>query len=138
MHPIRRRLALSLLVPIPLGIGTKLYGGPAAGWVHGHAGGILYVIFWTVVVVLAVPSLSPWTVAGGVFIVTYGLEFLQLWSPSGLEAIRNTFFGHALLGAHSDDGTSCTTPSGRCVEGYSYRGCLGGPRPTDSDRSMAT
>ncbi|PSQ60702.1 MAG: DUF2809 domain-containing protein [Bacteroidetes bacterium QH_10_64_19] len=99
MHPIRRRLALSLRVLIPLGIGTKLYGGPAAGGIHGHAGGVLYAIFWTVVVVLAVPSLSPWTVAGGVFIVTCGLEFLQLWSPARLEAIRDTFFGHALPGS---------------------------------------
>ncbi|PSQ81324.1 MAG: DUF2809 domain-containing protein [Bacteroidetes bacterium QS_1_63_11] len=135
MRPIRRRLTLSLLMLIPLSIGTKLYGGSAAGWVHGHAGGVLYAIFWTVVVVLAVPSLSPWTVAGGVFIVTCGLEFLQPWSPSGLEAIRDTFFGHALLGAHSDDGTSCTTPSGQRVEGCSCRWCLSGPRPIDSDLS---
>ncbi|MFB6279692.1 MAG: DUF2809 domain-containing protein [Salinibacter sp.] len=99
MHPIRQRLALSLLVLIPLGIGTKYYAGPAAGWVHGHAGGVLYVIFWTVVVVLAGPSLSPWAAAGGVFVVTCGLEFLQLWSPSWLEAIRDTFSGHALLGS---------------------------------------
>lgn len=99
MHPIRRRLSLSLLVLIPLGIGTKFYGGPAAGWVHGHAGGVLYVIFWTVVVVLAGPSLSPWTAAGAVFVVTCGLEFSQLWSPSWLDAIRDTFFGHALLGS---------------------------------------
>jgi hypothetical protein len=138
MHPIRRRLALSLLVLIPLGIGTKLYGGPAAGWVHGHAGGVLYVIFWTVVVVLAVPSLSPWTVAGGVFIVTYGLEFLQLWSPSGLEAIRNTFFGHALLGStfgrwdllHYAIGAVC---GGLFVQEVSRRTSADGLRPFNGD-----
>ncbi|PSQ76559.1 MAG: hypothetical protein BRD33_03015 [Bacteroidetes bacterium QH_6_63_17] len=78
---------------------NEVVRGPAARGIHGHAGGILYVIFWTVVVVLAVPSLSPWTVAGGVFIVTCGLEFLQLWSPAWLEAIRDTFFGHALPGS---------------------------------------
>ncbi|PSQ72343.1 MAG: hypothetical protein BRD31_01205 [Bacteroidetes bacterium QH_2_64_26] len=78
---------------------NEVVRGPAARGIHGHAGGILYVIFWTVVVVLAVPSLSPWTVAGGVFIVTCGLEFLQLWSPARLEAIRDTFFGHALPGS---------------------------------------
>lgn len=99
VHSIRQRLAVSLLVLIPLGIGTKFYGGPAAWWAHGHVGGVLYFIFWTVVVVLAVPSFSPWAVAGGVFVVTCGLEFLQLWSPVRLEAIRDTFFGHALLGS---------------------------------------
>lgn len=138
MHPIRRRLALSLLVLIPLGIGTKFYGGPAAGWVHGHAGGVLYVIFWTVVVVLAVPSLSPWTVAGGVFIVTCGLEFLQLWSPSGLEAIRDTFFGHALLGStfgrwdllHYAIGAVC---GGLFVQEVSRRTSADGLRPFNDD-----
>ncbi|MFB6272495.1 MAG: DUF2809 domain-containing protein [Salinibacter sp.] len=95
----RQRLAFGLVLLVPLGLGTKFYAGPAAGWVHGHAGGVLYVVFWTMVVALAFPSLSPATGAVGVFIVTCGLEFLQLWSPSFLQAPRNSFLGHALLGS---------------------------------------
>lgn len=96
---IRRRLALCLLLLIPLGIGTKFYVGPAAEWVHGHAGGVLYVIFWTAAVVLLVPTLSPWTAAAGVLLATCGLEFLQLWKLPGLQRVRDTFLGHVLIGS---------------------------------------
>lgn len=100
MHTkVRGRLALCLLLLIPAGIGTKVYAGPAASWVHAHAGGVLYVMFWTVVVALVVPSRSAWTAASGVFFVTCGLEFLQLWRPPALQAVRGTFLGHALIGS---------------------------------------
>lgn len=99
---LRCRLALCLLLLIPLGIGTKFYVGPAAEWVHGHAGGVLYVIFWTTAVVLLVPTLSPWTAAAGVLLATGGLEFLQLWKLPGLQRVRNTFLGHALIGSTFD------------------------------------
>lgn len=96
---IRGRLALSLLLLLPLGIGTKFYAGPASAWVHAHAGGVLYVMFWTVAVVLVAPRLSAETAAGGVLFVTCGLEFLQLWHPSALQTVRQTFIGHALIGS---------------------------------------
>ena len=99
---MRRRLALTLVLLVPLGIGTKFYAGPAAGWVRGHAGGILYVVFWTTAVALVLPSPSPWRVAGGVFFVTCGLEFLQLWRPPTLRTIRQTFLGWVLIGAAFD------------------------------------
>jgi hypothetical protein len=56
-------------------------------------------MFWTGAVVLAMPTLSPWTAAIGVFFVTCGLEFLQLWQPAMLQTLRQTFIGHALLGS---------------------------------------
>lgn len=96
---VRRRLALSLLFLVPLGIGTKFYAGPAAGWVRGHAGGLLYVMFWIVVGATVLPHLSPWKTAGGVLFVTCLLEFLQLWHPPVLQAVRQTFIGQALLGS---------------------------------------
>ncbi|MFB6097597.1 MAG: DUF2809 domain-containing protein [Salinibacter sp.] len=95
----RLRLALSILVLVPLGIGTKFYVGPGAQWVQGHAGGLLYVVFWTTVVAVIVPTVSPWRAACGVFIVTCILELIQLWSPPVLQSVRQTFFGHALLGS---------------------------------------
>jgi len=105
MYPkIRQRLALCLLLMVPLGIGTKLYAGPAAEWIRAHGGGLLYVIFWTAVVSLLAPSLSPWKAAGGVFFVTCGLEFLQLWRPPILQAVRETFVGRALIGSTFDGG----------------------------------
>jgi hypothetical protein len=95
----RRRLALAIFALVPLGIGTKFYVGPAAGWVQAHAGGVLYVVFWTLVVLWGRPALSVWAAAAGVLAVTVGLEGLQAWEPAFLEAVRNTFVGHALLGS---------------------------------------
>jgi hypothetical protein len=95
----RLRLLISLLVLVPSGVATKFYGGPAAGWVQAHAGGVLYVIFWTAVVLALRPSLSGPMAAAGVFVGTCLLEGLQGWHPAPLEAIRNTFVGHAVLGS---------------------------------------
>ena len=91
------------LAPLPalavLGVATKLYTGPGAGWVTGSAGGVLYVAFWVLVVLALRPVLTPARVAGAVFLVTSALEFLQLWQPAWLAPIRANFVGHALLGS---------------------------------------
>lgn len=96
---VRRRLLAATLILVPLGVGTKFYAGPGNGWVQAHAGGTLYVIFWTFVVLCRWPRLSPWTAAGGVLVATILLEGLQLWQPPVLETIRDTFVGHAVLGS---------------------------------------
>jgi hypothetical protein len=94
---IRPLVCAALLVP--LGVGTKLYSGPLADWVRDSAGGFLYVMFWVFVVLGAAPHLRPGPVCVAVFLVTSALEFLQLWHPPFLTAVRSTFVGHALLGS---------------------------------------
>ena len=59
---------------------------------------MLYEIFWVLVAIEVWPRWSPWRVAAGVLAVTSTLEFLQLWHPPALEAIRATFIGSALIG----------------------------------------
>ena len=34
-----------------------------------------------------------------VLAVTFALEFLQLWKPPFLQAVRSTFLGHVLIGS---------------------------------------
>ena len=97
---VRFRLSLILAVLVPLGLVTKLYGGPGAAWVHAHAGGFFYVIFWCLLVLLIWPLLSPARVGITVFLVTSSIEFLQLWHPPPLQMIRSTFLGQALLGSY--------------------------------------
>jgi hypothetical protein len=99
VSPFRRRLLVAILILVPLGVGTKFYAGPGAGWVQAHAGGVLYVVFWSAVVLGLWPRLSPWTAAGAVLVATSILEGLQLWKPPVLEAVRDTFVGHAVLGS---------------------------------------
>jgi hypothetical protein len=96
---VRLRLLLVLAVVVPLGLATKFYAGPAETWVNSHAGGFLYVVFWCLFALAIWPRLSPWTVAGVVLLFTSMLEFLQLWHPPLLQAIRSTFPGHALIGS---------------------------------------
>lgn len=95
----RRASLLALAVVTPLGFATKLYAGPGARWVSGSAGGILYVVFWFLVLRALAPRASAVASAAGVFLATSALEGLQLWHPPLLERVRDTFLGHALLGS---------------------------------------
>lgn len=83
---------------IPLGIGTKLYTGPAAEWINDSLGGVLYVVFWILLAMLMQPGWPPARVALAVLLVTCLLEVLQLWHPAWLAPFRATFIGHALIG----------------------------------------
>lgn len=94
----RGRLLAALALVTPLGFATKLYAGPAEEWVRYSAGGVLYVIFWMLVVLVLRPRTPPVRVAAGVGIATSLLEVLQLWHPPFLEALRRPFLGRALLG----------------------------------------
>jgi hypothetical protein len=95
---VRFRLILALAVITPLGIATKYYAGPAQVWVQTRAGGVLYVVFWCLLVLLLRPNLSPWVVSAVVLAATSTLEFLQLWHPLPLQAVRSTWLGRALIG----------------------------------------
>ncbi len=92
----RARLGLALAVVVPLGFATKLTD---AELVRGYLGGVLYVVFWILLVLLVRPRLRPGSVAVVVFLATCALEAAQLWHPPWLERLRATFLGHALLGS---------------------------------------
>ena len=96
---LRKQWTLIALVFItPLGFYSKFYTGPASGWVNNSLGGVLYVIFWSLVFSLLLMRSRPWKIAASVFLVTCALEVLQLWHPPFLETIRSTFIGATLLG----------------------------------------
>jgi hypothetical protein len=84
---------------VPLGVATKLYTGPGAGWINGSLGGVLYVVFWILLVTLLRPRWPAAWVALGVLLVTCALEVLQLLHPAWLAPVRAGFIGHALLGS---------------------------------------
>lgn len=95
----RRRLLVWLLVITPLGIASKAYAGPGEAWVNTSSGGVLYVVFWTLVAAWLVPGTSTRRLAAVVLAVTCALETLQLWHPPFLDRIRATYLGHAVLGS---------------------------------------
>ncbi len=81
-----------------LGFAAKFYRGPAESWVADSLGGLLYVVFWCLVVLWIRPSASPARTAAGVFIVTCLLEFSQLSDAALLQSIRRSFLGRTLIG----------------------------------------
>ncbi len=99
LDPTQTRALSCLAVVTPLGFATKAYAGSGAHWVNAYAGGVLYVLFWILVVVFVRPRISPWAAASLVFTATCLLEALQLLSTPTLAAIRSTFLGHALIGS---------------------------------------
>ena len=96
---IRKHTVYSLLAVTPVGFGFKFYNGPAKWWFNNYGAGLLYEIFWILIVFLIFPKerlarkIPVW-----VFIITCGLEILQLWNPRILQAIRSSFIGRALIG----------------------------------------
>ncbi len=89
---------ISLLIITPLGFASKFYIGPGAWWFNDYAVGFFYEIFWCLIAVLFLPYASAFRISCTVLGITCFLEFLQLWHPPFLEAIRSTFIGSTLIG----------------------------------------
>lgn len=96
----RYRLALliSIATITPLGLMIKFYRGPGQAWFNNSFGGVPYEIFWILLVVFIWPQISALWAAVAVCVVTCLLEFLQLWQPPFLQAIRATLIGRLVLG----------------------------------------
>ncbi len=94
----RFKIAFSLLILVPIGFASKFYNGPGGWWFNNYAGGMLYEIFWCLIVVFIWPRFSGLKIALWVLGVTSFLECLQLVHPPFLEAIRSTFIGRTMIG----------------------------------------
>jgi Protein of unknown function (DUF2809) len=95
--------AASIALILPLGFYAKRgYHGPADAWVRDSAGGVLYVIFWCLVVAFMLPRVRAARIAAAVLAATCILEFLQAWHPPLLEAARANFIGRTILGSYFD------------------------------------
>ena len=73
----RRWTLLSLLLVTPLGFLLKFYPGPGRNWVNNYAAGVLYVIFWCLLLFLFWPRRDcTGRIALAVLIATCLLEIL--------------------------------------------------------------
>ncbi len=93
----RFALLLNLLFLIPAGYWVRFYHGGRAYW-NDLLGAIAYEVFWILLFLLFYPKTAIGRVAIGVCLVTCMLEFLQLWHPPLLEAMRATLPGRLVLG----------------------------------------
>ncbi|MDB9315197.1 DUF2809 domain-containing protein [Spirulina sp. CS-785/01] len=90
---------LGLIVLIPIGLYSKAYSGIASQWVNNSLGAVFYEMAWCFLFYSVFPTpKAVWRIPLAVFLVTCGLEFLQLWQPDWLQAIRATFLGKMILG----------------------------------------
>jgi hypothetical protein len=96
---IKRKWTLfSLAVLVPVGLATKTYSGPAQFWVNNSLGGVFYVVFWSLLLSLAMPNLHRVKNVMVVFTATCAIELLQLWHPPVLQLFRSNFIGATVLG----------------------------------------
>jgi hypothetical protein len=96
---LRLRIVVALPITVAVGLGSKFYPGPGADWANNSLGGVFYEVFWQLFVLFCLPKASIRRIAVGVFIATCGLEFLQLWHPPFLEALRANFVARTVLGS---------------------------------------
>ena len=95
----RKTLLIIVIILVPIGILMKLYSGPAGHFISNRLVDLVYVVFWCFVFALLFIKANRIVVIAAVFLITCGLEFLQLYSNPQLERIRNTFIGHSLIGS---------------------------------------
>lgn len=88
----------ALIIITPVGFLTKFYSGPAADLVSNSFGGVLYEIFWCLILFLIFRKLTPLRIALIVFLATCFLEFGQLWKPHFLEILRGNFIIRTIIG----------------------------------------
>src|SRR4051812_42144069 len=93
----RFQLALLAILIMPVSLWLR-FEAPVALSVRDACGGITYVLVFILVFGALSPKTSAAVIAIGVLIVTCFLEFLQLWHPAWLEALRRTIAGRLLLG----------------------------------------
>ena len=96
---IRKYIVFALFVVTPAGFLFKFYSGPAQWWLNDYGAGLLYEVFWILVIFFFLPKkVLTNRIPFWVFVVTCALEILQLWNPWFLEKIRSYFLGRALIG----------------------------------------
>lgn len=96
---VRKKILLSLCMVVPAGFLFKFYSGVGSAWFNNYGAGLLYEVFWILIVYFFLPDRKNINIiAISVFGLTAALEILQLWHPLFLEKIRSGFLGQALIG----------------------------------------
>ncbi len=93
----RTSLLISIAVLIPVGYAVRFSGiGPE--WLNDALGSVLYEMVWIALVAYLMPRAQPHWIALGVCLLTFGIEFLQLWRSPFWLAVRATLPGRLILG----------------------------------------
>ncbi len=96
----RIRAAIATLITIGLGLAAKRYAGPGHVWVNNWGpASVAYECMFILLAFIAIPRREAIVPIGlAVFLATCVVEFMQLWHPPRLDALRSTFLGRSILG----------------------------------------
>jgi uncharacterized membrane protein len=95
--PYRAALLLTIVIIIPLGYWLR-FSPLLPWWVADISGSLAYQILCIAIVQFCFPKVSIAKTAIGVFLFSCAIEFLQLYQPAWLQAIRATLLGRLILG----------------------------------------
>jgi Protein of unknown function (DUF2809) len=95
--PYRVALLLTIVLIVPIGYFLRFWTA-LPWWVSDISGSLAYQIFWIALAQFCFPKFSIVKTAIGVFIFSCAIEFLQLYQPDWLQAIRATLPGRLVLG----------------------------------------
>lgn len=96
----RQRLVflINILAIVPLGY-TIRFSQILPAYFHDAGGSIAYQIVWILLVLFIYPPINLRWIAIWVCVGSCAIEFLQLYQPPWLQAIRATWPGRLLLGS---------------------------------------
>jgi hypothetical protein len=96
---LRHRLLflINILAIVPLGYIVR-FGHILPEFISDAGGSIAYEIFWILLVLAIAPRANIRTTTISVCLATCAIEFLQLYQPPWLQAIRATLPGRLVLG----------------------------------------
>jgi len=101
-HVTKRRWLTAGLIPVVIafGLGCKRYRGPGSDLINDFGpASMAYIWLFLLLTFFVVPRRAwTWRIVIGVFVFTCAVEFLQLWKPPWLQAVRSTFPGRMVLG----------------------------------------
>lgn len=96
---LRYRLAAvaTMVAAVLMGYWVRFHG-PGPEGLNDLLGSVAYEWFWIALCWGCFPGRSPFRISLAVLLATCGLEFLQLWQPTFLQALRATIPGRLVLG----------------------------------------
>lgn len=94
----RVALLVSIGLVVPLGYWVRFAPTGEWAWLSDTLGSVAYEVFWILLILLCWPQGSIVKAAIAVCLATCAIEFLQLWQPPFLQALRATLPGRLTLG----------------------------------------
>lgn len=100
----RNRIVYALLVAIVIaaGLASRKFSGLLPSAVSQYPGDALWALMLFLLIGIAKPRWSTIATAVAALLVSYGVEFSQLYQASWINAIRQTTVGHLVLGIGFD------------------------------------